>query len=151
MQCADQTASAEPLRIVDRSVTSASRSGPEAGSMSTRNSRQSAKNGGRRDRGLGPLPRLTTTLRRAGAGASETRLIGLAARDAELDALERVAIYLRAAQLTISCRAADRTGAEIAAISAAVTRSRSLALQSNREADQRDPHAARAARFAVAD
>src|SRR5437763_6465524 len=151
MQCAVQTASADTLWIADRSVTSASRSGADAGSMSTRNSRQSARNGGRRDSGLGPLPRLTSILRRAGAGASEICLIGLTARDAKLYALKRIAIYLRPAQLAISYGLADRPGAEIAAIDAVVTQSRGLALRSDREADQRDPHATRAARFTVGD
>src|SRR5215207_4412132 len=52
---------------------SASRSGAAAGSASTRNSRQSAKNGGSHAASLGPLPRLTSSLVRLGCpGAGES-------------------------------------------------------------------------------
>ena len=75
MQWADQTASAVPLLIADRSVMSASRSGAAPGSRSTRNWRHSSNIAGSHDSPFAPLPRLTSNFGRVTAGWPDNSLM----------------------------------------------------------------------------
>ena len=63
-QCAEYTASTEPLSIADRSVTSARMSGDTLGSASIRSSRQPENTPGSRANPFAPLPKLAKNLAR---------------------------------------------------------------------------------------